>query len=94
LVDYTAPVYWLFLAMSGLAVMVMRVRKPNADRPFRTPLYPVLPMIFVLSSLAMLVSSLSYVTRESGVGALVSLGVLATGVVAFLAARRAPIDAA
>ena len=94
LVDYTAPVYWLFLAMSGLAVMVMRVRKPNADRPFRTPLYPVLPMIFVLSSLAMLVSSLSYVTRESGVGALVSLGVLATGVAAFLAARRAPIDAA
>ena len=94
LVDYTAPVYWLFLAMSGLAVMVMRVRKPNADRPFRTPLYPVLPMIFVLSSLAMLVSSLSYVTRESGVGALVSLGVLVTGVAAFLAARRAPIDAA
>ncbi len=94
LVDYTAPVYWLFLAMSGLAVIVMRVREPNADRPFRTPLYPVLPMIFVLSSLAMLVSSLSYVTSLSGAGALVSLGVLATGVVAFLVTRRAPIDEA
>lgn len=82
LVDYTAPVYWLFLAMSGAAVMVMRFRKPDAERPFRTPLYPVLPLVFTLSSLAMLGSSLSYVTADSGAGALVSLAVLATGAAA------------
>lgn len=89
LVDYTAPVYWLFLAMSGLAVIVMRVRAPAAARPFRTPLYPLLPIAFVLSSLAMLASSLSYVTSASGAGALVSLGVLATGVAAYFATREA-----
>ena len=34
LVDYTAPVYWLFLSMSGLAVVVLRLRAPH-DRPRR-----------------------------------------------------------
>ncbi|MBY0563304.1 MAG: amino acid permease [Hyphomonadaceae bacterium] len=89
LVDYTAPVYWLFLAMSGIAVMVMRARAPDAERPFKTPLYPILPLIFVASSLAMLASALSYVTSETGAGALVSVGVLASGVIALLATRRA-----
>ena len=82
LVDYTAPVYWLFLAMSGLAVIVLRARQPRQDRPYKTPFYPLLPVLFVLSSLAMLVSAFSYVTAESGAGALVSLGVLGSGVVA------------
>jgi APA family basic amino acid/polyamine antiporter len=82
LVNYTAPVYWLFLAMSGLAVIVLRIRQPGAERPFKTPLYPVLPILFALSSAAMLWSALSYVTAESGAGALVSIAVLGSGVIA------------
>ena len=93
LVDYTAPVYWLFLAMSGLAVIVLRFRQPGVERPFRTPLYPVLPIVFVLSSLVMLVSALSYATAENGAGALVSLAVLASGLVALGAvSNKRPID--
>lgn len=82
LVDYTAPVYWLFLTMSGIAVVVLRNRQPAVARPFKVPLYPVLPLIFAASSFAMLVSSLQYVTAESGAGALVSVAVLALGLVA------------
>ncbi len=90
LVDYTAPVYWLFLAMSGAALMVLREREPNVERPFRAPLYPVLPIVFVLSSLAMLGSALSYVTAANGAGAVVSLAVLASGAAALaLVAARA-----
>lgn len=79
LVDYTAPVYWLFLTMSGLAVIVLRIRFPNAPRPYKTPLYPVLPLVFAASSLAMMGSALSYVTSQTGAGALVSIGVLGSG---------------
>ena len=91
LVDYTAPVYWLFLTLSGAAVIVLRFKQPNVERPFRVPLYPLLPILFVLASAAMLVSSLSYVTSDSRFGALVSIGVLASGLVALVlvaAARR------
>jgi amino acid transporter len=79
LVDYTAPVYWLFLTLSGLAVIVLRFRRPEAARPFRVPLFPVLPLLFALSSAAMLASSLSYVSSGNRFGALVGVGVLATG---------------
>ncbi|MDX2275524.1 MAG: amino acid permease [Hyphomonadaceae bacterium] len=84
LVDYTAPVYWLFLALSGLAVIVLRWRRGDAPRPFKTPLYPVLPLVFIASSLAMLGSAFQYVTATSGAGALVSLGVLGAGLVALV----------
>lgn len=89
LVDYTAPVYWLFLTLSGVAIIVLRRRQPGVERPFKTPLYPLLPLLFAGSSAAMLWSSLSYVTSESGAGALVSIGVLATGFLALIATTAA-----
>lgn len=77
LVDYTAPVYWLFLFGSGLAVIILRRKMPNQDRPFKVPFYPILPIIFSLSSFAMLISSLNYVEM----GALFGIGVLGAGLI-------------
>jgi basic amino acid/polyamine antiporter, APA family len=77
LVDYTAPVYWIFLFGSGLAVIVLRRKLPDHERPFKVPFYPVLPIIFALSSFAMLISSLNYVKA----GALFGLAVLGAGLV-------------
>ena len=89
LVDYTAPVYWLFLTMSGIAVIVLRVRQSGVARPFKVPLFPTLPLIFAASSFAMLVSSLQYVTAETGAGALVSVAVLAVGAAVLILVERA-----
>lgn len=87
LVDYTSPVLWFFMALSGLSVIVLRVREPAAVRPFRTPLYPVLPLAFAGASLAMTWSSLAYVKA----GALFGAGVLGVGaVLSLVLARRAP----
>lgn len=76
LVDYTAPVYWIFLIASGLALIRLRLKEPDAPRPFRVPLYPVLPAAFILSSAAMLVSAILYVQG----GAFFGIGVLVLGV--------------
>lgn len=87
LVDYTAPVYWIFLFGSGLAVIILRLKLPHQMRPFEVPFYPVLPIVFALSSLAMLISSLNYVKM----GAVFGLGVLGAGlVVSALSSRRIP----
>lgn len=77
LVDYTAPVYWIFLIASGLALIRLRGVEPEVARPFRVPLYPVLPAFFILTSGAMLVSAVLYVQG----GAFFGLGVLAAGLV-------------
>lgn len=37
--------------LAVMAVMVMRWRRPAAERPFRTPLYPLPPIVFTAASL-------------------------------------------
>ena len=87
-VDYTAPVFWLFMALSGISVIVLRVRQPDAPRPFRTPLYPLLPLIFAATALFMMWSSLEYVSAAYGrIGAIMGLAVLAAGGIVLLVMR-------
>jgi amino acid transporter len=84
MVDYSSPVFWLFLTLSGFAVIVLRRRHPELPRPFRVPLYPWLPLVFVSSCLFVLWSSLAYVR----IGALLGVAVLALGGVVLLGLRR------
>jgi len=86
LVEYTAPVFWLFMGSSGLALIVLRLTRKDAARPFRAPLYPFAPLAFAAVSLAMVWSSIAYV----GVGALFGVAVLAVGAVLALLMRKAP----
>ena len=74
-VSYTAPVFWFFFLLVGLALFVLRRREPDAPRPFRTPLYPLLPALFCATNAWLLYASLAH----TGVGALVGVGVLAAG---------------
>jgi amino acid transporter len=76
MVEYMTPVYWCFLALSSLALIVLRIRQPDVPRPVKVPLYPLLPLLFCAVCLYMLYSSLVYV----GYGALLGLGVLFVGV--------------
>lgn len=84
MVEYMTPVYWFFLCLSSLALIVLRVRRPEVARPVKVPLYPVLPLLFAAVCLYMLYSSLAYV----GYGALLGVGVLLAGVA--LLARLMP----
>ena len=83
LVEYSLPVFWGFFLLVGIALFVLRAKEPNATRPFRVPLYPVLPALFVCMCGYLLYSSLTY---HKG-NALVGLGVLAIGGVMLLVAR-------
>ncbi|MCA8997564.1 MAG: amino acid permease [Planctomycetaceae bacterium] len=60
LVAATAPIFWGFFTLSGMAVIVLRMTRPELERPFHVPLYPVTPLIFIASSVYMLWSSLDY----------------------------------
>src|SRR5206468_7293922 len=59
MVEYTAPVFWLFFLLTGIALFVLRRREPGRPRPFRVPLFPFLPLLFCASCAYMLWSSLS-----------------------------------
>ncbi len=89
MVDYTAPVFWLFLLLVAISLFIFRAREPASQRPFRVPLYPMTPAIFVGVCGYLLYSSLAY----TGVGALFGLGVLALGApLAFLGRKQSAQD--
>jgi amino acid transporter len=85
MVDYTAPVFWSFLLLVGVALFVLRRREPGRPLPFRVPAYPATPLLFCLSCLFMLHASLAY----TGVGALIGLAVILAGVPLALLGRPA-----
>jgi amino acid transporter len=85
-VEYTAPVFWFFLLLVGASLFVLRARDPDRARPFKVPLYPLLPAIFCATSLYLLYSSVAY----TGVGALVGIAVLAVGFVLLAVLRPNP----
>lgn len=84
MVDYTAPVFWFFFLLCSAALMVLRRKDPLAERPFKVPLYPLLPLVFCAVCAYMLWSSLVYVK----VGALAGVAVLATGALLLLFMSR------
>lgn len=84
MVDYTAPVFWLFFLLSGVSLFVLRMREPEVPRPFRVPFYPLTPLLFCAICIYMLQSSTAY----TGVGALVGVAVLLLGMPLLLVARR------
>lgn len=84
MVEFTAPVFWLFFLLTGFSLFVLRRREPAAPRPFRVPLYPLLPLLFCATCAYMLWSSLSYVYDQSlgGINAAwIGVAVLAIGVI-------------
>jgi basic amino acid/polyamine antiporter, APA family len=84
MVDYTAPVFWLFMLLVGVSLFVLRRREPDRALPFRVPLYPLTPILFCLTCVYLLYSSLAY----TGVGALVGIAVLLAGTPLLWASQR------
>lgn len=68
LVAGTAPVFWIFFYLTGVAMLVLRVKDRNVPRPFVTPFYPILPLIFCGTCLYMLWQSVAYAKELSMFG--------------------------
>jgi APA family basic amino acid/polyamine antiporter len=47
-----------FFVLTGFALLVLRWRRPTAPRPVRVPLYPIVPLLFVLGECAVIAGSL------------------------------------
>ena len=85
MVEFTAPVFWFFFMLSGAALFILRRKEPMTPRPFRVPLYPLLPLAFVLTCAYLFYSSVMH-ARSQNAG-YVALIVMASGVLVLGALR-------
>jgi len=59
LVNYVIFGQWVFFGLTVAAVMVLRRKRPDLKRPYRTWGYPVTPVLFILASLFIAFNTLS-----------------------------------
>lgn len=84
LLQYVVFVGWLFYSLGGLAVFALRRSRPDAVRPFRVPGYPLTPIFFVVSGLAIVVNTVIQ-SPEKGV---IGLGAAAAALPIYFVWRR------
>jgi APA family basic amino acid/polyamine antiporter len=76
LFTYTVFAGWLFYALTAVAVIILRRKKPDLPRPYRVIGYPFVPIVFVLAAAWFVANMLMEKPVEAGFGALiVALGV-------------------
>ncbi|HVF30928.1 MAG TPA: amino acid permease [Pyrinomonadaceae bacterium] len=84
LLEYIVSVDLLSAALSVFAVIVLRRRKPELDRPYRTLGYPVTPILFLVLSLFVALTLVYLSPGTAGVGYLLAL----TGIPAYFLWKR------
>jgi APA family basic amino acid/polyamine antiporter len=84
LYTYVMFASWILYGMTGVAVLVLRRRRPDLARPYKTLGYPGVPVLFVLGAAAVVWSTLLHSPRES----LLGLGIIAVGLPFYFHWRR------
>lgn len=85
MVEFTAPVFWGFLFLVGVAVTWLRQTDPLAPRPFKVPLYPLMPLVFCAACAWLTYASISYAISQKAIH--VSGWLIATGVLTWMLLR-------
>ncbi len=70
LTDYVIFGSWIFYALVTSSIFVFRRKYPNAERPYRAWGYPVVPIVFLLVSGWLLVSTMVNTPQQSFTGIL------------------------
>jgi len=76
LLDYTICAVMIFNVLIIAAIFVLRIRRPETERPYRAIGYPILPLLYVFMSVFVLVAILIYIPKYTWPGfGLVILGI-------------------
>jgi len=88
LTTYFVVVEWLALLFAIAAVFVLRRRMADAPRPYRTPAYPWVPLVFVVGTAVSLAVIVGNACRKNDYAPLVGLAIVAAGFPVYWIWRR------
>tara|TARA_B100001996_G_scaffold103129_3_gene77472 strand:- start:3102 stop:4430 length:1329 start_codon:yes stop_codon:yes gene_type:complete len=73
LITYIIFASWIFYAMSAGAVIILRKKLPDLNRPYQTPLYPWIPIIFILFAVFLTINTILEAPRDAAIGSVLIL---------------------
>jgi APA family basic amino acid/polyamine antiporter len=73
LLDYVIFAALLFYVLTIAGIFVLRIRRPNADRPYKAFGYPVVPLLYILAATGIMGVLLLYETQTAGMGMIIVL---------------------
>ena len=85
LLGYAVFADWIFFALAGVALVVLRRARPDAPRPYPVPLYPVVPLAFALAGFGIVANTFV----ADLVNAVIGTAIIAAGVPVFWLWQRA-----
>ena len=68
LITYIIFSSWIFYGMSAGAVIILRNKKPDLKRPYKTPFYPWIPITFIIFAIAITVNTILESPRDAAIG--------------------------
>jgi APA family basic amino acid/polyamine antiporter len=84
LLGYAVFADWIFFALAGVALIVFRRTRPDAPRPYKTPLYPLVPLVFTIAGAGIVLN----LFVDDPVNAITGSAIIAIGVPVFFIWRR------
>ena len=84
LLDYVIFAVLIFFTLTILAIFVLRVKRPDIPRPYKAFGYPVIPSIYILTTVTIMVILLIYKPNYTFPG----LGIVLLGIPVFYLWRK------
>jgi APA family basic amino acid/polyamine antiporter len=94
LTDMLIFVSWFFYGMGALGLFILRKKYPKHERPFKTPLYPILPAVFVTFTAIFVMNTFFYDLQNyirgitPGVNSLIGITITLLGLPLYYWANR------
>lgn len=85
LTDIGSLVIWVFYTLTFVGLFILRKKWADRPRPFRVPLYPITPIVGIISGLFVIISTIIY----QPIIALYALILMGLGVPVYLYKRNA-----
>lgn len=73
LTDLIIFVIWVFITLTFIAVLILRKTKPDIERPYRVPLYPVIPLIAIFGGVYIIFNTVIVQPENALLGTLLTL---------------------
>jgi basic amino acid/polyamine antiporter, APA family len=80
LLNYVVASVLIFYVLTVLGIFVLRVRRPEAERPYKAFAYPILPALYIIAALSIVLVLILYQTHTAGIG----VGIVLAGIPVYL----------